>query len=178
MIETKLNLEVKKSENLSTHELAEITALCTRAFNQDFRPYMDQLHDAMHITGCLNGQLVSHACRVTRWLQAGDSPLLKTAYIEAVATEEKFRNRGFASAVMTRLAEEVSDYELAALGTGSPGFYSRLGWKRWQGPLFIRMDNGLKATPGEIVMVLSLPKSPPLDLFSRLSAEWREGEVW
>ena len=36
----------------------------------------------------------------------------------------------------------------------------------------------LLPTPEEQVMVLRLPKTPPLDLELPLSAEWREGEVW
>jgi len=98
--------------------------------------------------------------------------------VEAVATDERYRSRGFASAIMERLAKEISQFDLGALCTGSPDFYARLGWQLWQGPLFIRTREGLIPTPNEKVMVLFLPNTPVLNLEAPLSAEWREGELW
>ncbi len=57
-------------------------------------------------------------------------------------------------------------------------YYERLGWELWCGPLAIRTERGLVATPGEEVMILRLSKTPALDLDHRLTAEWRQGEVW
>jgi hypothetical protein len=56
--------------------------------------------------------------------------------------------------------------------------YARLGWEFWRGPLFIRRAGRLIPTPDEEVMILRLPKTPPLDLEAPLSVEWREGELW
>jgi aminoglycoside 2'-N-acetyltransferase I len=47
----------------------------------------------------------------------------------------------------------------------------------WRGPLFIRSAAALTATPQDRVMVLRLPKTPPLDLEAALSAEWRAGDL-
>ena len=69
----------------------------------------------------------------------------------------------------------------ACLFASSPSFavtYARLGWEFWRGPLFIRRADRLIPTPDEDVMILRLPKTPPLDLEAPLSAEWREGELW
>jgi aminoglycoside 2'-N-acetyltransferase I len=99
--------------------------------------------------------------------------------VEAVATDERYRKKGYASAVMKRLAEEIRDYDIGALSTGSCSLYARLGWQLWRGPLFIRTADGMIATPEEKgVMVLVLPKTLALDLDTPLSAEWREGELW
>jgi len=111
-------------------------------------------------------------------MSTGTLPLLQTAFVEAVATEKKYRDKGFASAVMKKLAEEISQFDLGALCTGSPELYARLGWKIWKGPLFIRTQLGLIPTPNELVLILLLPNTPPLDLEAPLSAEWREGELW
>jgi aminoglycoside 2'-N-acetyltransferase I len=86
--------------------------------------------------------------------------------------------RGYASAVMKRLARAIADYDLGALDPAEPELYARLGWVFWRGPLFIRMDGELLPTPDERVMILRLPKTPPLDLDAPLSAEWRPGELW
>jgi hypothetical protein len=47
--------------------------------------------------------LVNHAFSVTRWLQCGTLPPLRTAYVEAVATVDAYRRRGSAAAVMRKL---------------------------------------------------------------------------
>jgi aminoglycoside 2'-N-acetyltransferase I len=137
--------------------------------------------DTIHVLGRVNGKLVSHALWVTRWLQNKDYPLWRTAFVEVVATDENYRRRGYASAVMRRLAEEIQDYDIGGLCTGhSVHLYAAVGWQLWRGPLFIRMPDGsLLPTPEEKgVMVLPLPKTPPLGLDSPLSAEWRQGELW
>jgi aminoglycoside 2'-N-acetyltransferase I len=80
---------------------------------------------------------------------------------------------------MRKVAHEIKDYDIAALSTGSYGFYARLGWQLWRGPLFIRKEKELIPTPREQgVMVLALPKTPPFDLDAPLSIESREIEPW
>jgi len=173
------SLQVIKGENLSGREYSEILTLCSGAYRRDYRPFMKTFHNTIHVLGCINGQLVSHALWITRWLQYTTLHPWRTAYVEAVATEERYRKKGYASAVMSRLAGEIKDYDIGGLSTGSCSLYARLGWQLWRGPLFIRTSDGVIATPEEKgVMVLVLSKTPPLDLDTPLSAEWREGELW
>ena len=178
MDETDLDLRVIDSKDLPAEALEVIVDMCSRAFGQNYQPFMDTFVDATHVIGYLNGEIVSHALWVERWLQIEDTPFLQTAYVEAVVTEESHRGKGFASAVMKRLAEEIQDYELGALCTGFPEFYLHLGWQIWEGPLFIRTQEGMTSSHGETVMILQLPNSPELDINASLSAEWREGELW
>jgi aminoglycoside 2'-N-acetyltransferase I len=178
MSEADLCIEVKDGQELSDEEREDIVALCSRAFGASYQPYMDSFSGPTHILGFLHGELVSHALWVERLLQVEDDPPLRTAYVEAVATEEKYRHRGFASAIMKRLTEEVADYELAGLCTGFPEFYQHLGWQIWEGPLFIRTQEDMIHVPADVVMVFSLPNSPALDINAPLSAEWREGDPW
>jgi aminoglycoside 2'-N-acetyltransferase I len=170
--------QVKKQKDLSGRELSEIVALCTQAFQRDYAPYLKSFEGSTHIFSRYRGRLVCHALWVTRWLQYADLPVFRTAYVEGMATEISFRYQGFASSVMRRLAEEIKDFDLCALSTSSMGFYSRLGWQQWQGPLFVRTPDGIKLVPNEVAMILVLPNTPPLDLASPLSVEWREGEIW
>jgi aminoglycoside 2'-N-acetyltransferase I len=176
-----LSLEVKKTRDLSGTEQAEVLALCDAAYKQDYVTFMKTFPNSTHVLGRIKGKLVSHALWVTRWLQNGDTEPWRTAYVEAVATDEHYRRRGYVSAVMRCLGEEIQDYDIGGLCTGrSVHLYAATGWQLWRGPLFIRMrDGSLLPTPDEHgVMVLPLPKTPPLDLDSPLSAEWREGELW
>jgi aminoglycoside 2'-N-acetyltransferase I len=170
---------------LTPEERTEILDLCSLAYGEDYEPFYRTFQGPVHVLGRMHGELVTHALWITRWLEVGESErypeglgLLRTAYVEAVATHPTHRHAGFATTVMQRLAREIQGYDLGALSPGAPELYTRLGWEPWQGPLHVRADGELQPTPDEQIMVLRLPGTPPLDLDAALSCEWREGEIW
>jgi aminoglycoside 2'-N-acetyltransferase I len=173
-----LKVEVVHAGQLAPEHMTEIHALCNRAYDANLEPLFQTFTDATHVIGWWGPTIVSHAMWVTRWLQPGGQPPLRTAYVEMVATEPQFQGRGFASAVMRRLASAIDDYELGGLSPAEPMLYTKLEWVFWQGPLSIRIKDGLISTPEGQVMILQLPKTPSLDLALPLSAEWRDGELW
>jgi aminoglycoside 2'-N-acetyltransferase I len=173
-----LKLEILHAGQLTSDQLAEIHALCNRAYDADLEPLFRTFADATHVLGWWDAAIVSHAMWVTRWLQPGNRPALRTAYVEMVATEPQFQGRGFASVVMRRLASAIADFEMAGLSPAEPTLYTKLGWVFWQGPLFIRTQDDLISTPDGSVMILRLLRTPALDLTLPLSAEWREGDLW
>jgi aminoglycoside 2'-N-acetyltransferase I len=173
-----LKLEVLHADQLAPEHLEEIHALCNRAYDTDLEPLFRTFTDTTHVIGWSGPAIVSHAMWVTRWLQPSNQPLLRTAYVEMVATEPEFQRRGFATVVMRRLASAINDFEVGGLSPAEPMLYTKLGWVFWQGPLFIRTKDGLISTPEGSIMILQLPRTPPLDLTLPLSAEWREGELW
>jgi aminoglycoside 2'-N-acetyltransferase I len=171
-------IELKEGAALTKTEWAAIIALCDLAFAEDFSRYFAPFARSWHVLVRQGGALVSHACWVERWLQPAGLPLLRTAYIEAVATHPAWQRRGYGTLAMTRLAEEIVGYDLGALSPAAAKFYERLGWEGWRGPTAIRTDAGLLPTPDEEIMILRLLQTPPLDPDAAISAEWREGEVW
>jgi aminoglycoside 2'-N-acetyltransferase I len=174
-----LTLQIISINDLTAASLAEIITLCSQAYEEDFTPLIDSFENAVHILACLDDQLVSHALWITRWLQVSEGPLLRTAYVEAVATQEQLRNQGFATAVMARLADEIADFDLGGLSPAETTLYARLGWEYWRGALFHRKDGQLFPDPAdEELMILRLPNTPDLNLAKPISVEWREGEVW
>jgi aminoglycoside 2'-N-acetyltransferase I len=174
-----LLIEIVTSRSISQSTLLEICELCTEAYEEDFSGAFDALGPGVHVIGRSEGRVVSHAMWVDRALQPGRHAPLRTAYVEAVATKRQCQGRGFASQVLTRVAQEIGSYELGALSPSDDRFYARLGWELWRGPLFIRTDVGLDTTPDESVMILRLANTPgDLDLNDPLSAEWRPGELW
>jgi aminoglycoside 2'-N-acetyltransferase I len=173
------NIQAVPGKLISETLKKEITSLCNRAYEEDMEPLLETFVDATHILGYFDGGLVSHALWVTRYLQAGTEPIMRTAYVEAVATDSNYRRRGFAASVMRYLIGKIQDYDLAALSPFNVEYYGRLGWELWQGPLFVRTNDTLLPSPDdEEVMIFRLPKTPTLDLKASLSAEWREGELW
>lgn len=169
---------VHPAADLDPVDRAAILALCSAAYEEDFAPYLDLLPGAVHVTLREAGVIVSHAAWVTRWLQPEGLPLLRTAYIEAVATLPARQGRGHATAILAALPPLLGDFDLGALSPSEPAFYARLGWTSWRGPLSVRTGRGREATPDEAVMILRLPRTPSLDLGAGLSVEFRPGEVW
>ena len=175
MMKIEFNLVVKKNHDLSPEELENVITLCSNAFNEDFRPYMKDFAGGIHILGCYENRLVSQVLWLNRWVRIENTPLLRTAFLDALAVDEKFRKRGIASSMMTRLVEEITDYDIAVLTTDSIDFYKRIGWQAWQGPVsFQRVDGRITPLNNQTFMVLSLPKTPALDVNLPLTVEWHE----
>lgn len=173
-----MNIKVLNESEIDHSTMATIINLCNQAYEEELEPIFNTFNETTHVVGYLESSLVSHALWVTRWLQVGDGPYLRTAYVEMVATDPRYQGQGYASQIMKVLAESIVEYDLGALSPAEIGLYEKIGWILWQGPLFIRLAGRLLTTPEERVMILPLPKTPVLDLRAPLSAEWREGELW
>lgn len=174
-------ISVVRTEDLSVDIRAMVVQVCVAAFgSDDFRQMFAHIPSGgRHFLAWRDERVVCHAVVTTRWLQPEGFPALKTAYVDAVATLPACQGQGVGSAVMRRLAQNVSDYDIAGLKTASPGFYARLGWESWRGPLAGRRSDGLVPTPKQQgVMMLRLPQTPLLSLDSALSIECQPGRIW
>src|SRR5579872_3300794 len=153
-----LRLAVVTLADLTTRQKEEIVALCSRAFaEEDFGTLFELVSGSTHILAWLERRLVGHALFGERRLQPEGLPELRTAYVDAVATDPELQGRGIGSAVMERLAASIRDFEFGGLSTERPSFYARLGWERWPGPLAVRGPDGIVETPDDIVMILRTP---------------------
>ena len=163
---------------LTSVQTDQIIELCSEVFSLDYAFYMNLDLPRVHVLGYVGERLVAHALWLTRRLQVGAGPWLDAAYVEGVATHADFRRQGYGSSVMRRLQDEISGFDLGALSPSEPSWYERLGWERWQGPLFIVKDGAAEATADECVMVYRTPKTGDLDLTASLTGEWRTFELW
>ncbi|MYC30283.1 MAG: GNAT family N-acetyltransferase [Chloroflexi bacterium] len=187
MIDT-LRIEVKDSQEMAPAEKREIHLFCEEAYGEDLSRLFAVYHPGFHVLARLDDKLISHAMVVTRWLQAGNGPLLRTGYVEMMATAREWRGKGVGRSLMRVLTRAIllDGYELAALCPAETRLYEHLGWEYWRGPLFVRQPRPsateparLIATPEERIMIMRLPASPALDLDVDLSVEWRPGgELW
>jgi hypothetical protein len=166
------------SSDLSIPVAAQLRALCDAAYQENLGPYFHAIGPGEHLLRWLDGELASHLMWVTRWLQPGDGPPLKTAYVELVATAPWLQRQGHATALLRHFPSQVLEFDLAALSPATERLYARLGWQFWRGPLMARSTEGVVPTPEEQVMILTLPRTPHLNLDAPLSVEWRPGEVW
>jgi len=155
-----------------------VQKLCDAAYATNTAPFFESLGPGEHLLGWRDGTLVSHLMWVPRWLQPRGQRMLRTAYVEMVATAPDQQRQGHASELLTYFVSQVPDFDVGALCPATEGLYARLGWLFWRGPLFARQDNHLVPTPKERVMILPLQPTPVLDLSLPLSIEWRPGEVW
>jgi aminoglycoside 2'-N-acetyltransferase I len=170
-----------RTEDLDATTRAAIIRVCIEAHQEDdFLHLFDYIPSGgRHFLAYRQTELVSHALVTTRWLQPEGQPVLKTAYVDAVATAPAHQGRGYGSAVMRQLAAGISDYRIACLETDRPSFYARLSWEIWRGPLAGRSEQGLIPTPEQTrIMILRLPQTPMLDLDRGLTIECQKGRVW
>jgi len=177
-----IDVTVHRTEDLDAGQRRRISDVCNHAndteeFDDLFRIYIPS--GGRHIVGTIDGVVVSHAVVTTRWVQPAGCEPLRTAFVDAVATDPAAQHRGAATTVIARLNQVIDDYEIGCLQTDIPGFYARIGWERWRGPLAGRRDAELVPTPDQHgVMVLPLPSGPPLDLDQLLSIEAQPNRFW
>ncbi len=180
-----LHLRSLPTAELSADDVEAIRSLLWSAFanDEDGAFSEDDWQHALggrHVIAEREGSIVAHASVVERRLEVAGRPL-RTGYVEAVATRPDHQGQGIGTAVMRAIDSHIADaFELGALGTGSHGFYHRLGWQTWRGPSFVRAPDGLERTPDEdgYILVLLTPSSPTLALTDPISCEWRPGDVW
>ena len=138
--------------------------------------------DGLHTFAYDGDELVSHAVRTIRAAQPEGHPVLRTAYVDAVSTAPSVQGRGFGSHVLRELARLADDdgFEIGCLETDRQGFYARLGWEEWRGPLAGREPDGsLVPTPDQTgIMILRLARTPELDLESLLTIERQPRRFW
>jgi aminoglycoside 2'-N-acetyltransferase I len=175
-------IEIYKTEALSPELRNAVVDLCIAAHQEeDFKNLFTYVPSGgLHFLAFQDETLVSHAMVTTRWLQPEGLDLLKTAYVDAVSTLPPQQGLGHGSAVMRRLAETIDEtYRIACLETDRIGFYERLGWQTWRGPLAGRGEAGLVPTPDQAgIMVLRLSRTPALDFDAMLTIECQEGRIW
>jgi aminoglycoside 2'-N-acetyltransferase I len=169
-----------RTQELNADTRASIIHVCRTAHQED-----DFIHlfsyipsGGIHMLAYREQELVSHAVVTTRWLQPEGLPLLRTAYVDAVATLPVYQGQGVGSAVMRHLASVISEYEIACLEADRVSFYAQLGWEAWRGPLAGRRATELLPTPDQKgIMILRLARTPALDLDSLLVIEYA-GRIW
>ena len=158
-----------------------IVDVCVDAFKEtEFLNLFSYLRpDHLHVMAYQSTALVGHAVVSTRWMQPEGQPILRTAYIDAVAVVTAEQKKGIGKAVMQQVASVITDYQIAGLQTDVPAFYESVGWELWCGALAGRGTNGLIPTPDQKgVMILRLPKTPPLNLDGLLTIEDQITRIW
>jgi aminoglycoside 2'-N-acetyltransferase I len=169
-----------RTEELSADTRAAIIHVCRTAFQEDdfLRLFSYIPSGGTHVLAYHEQELVGHAVATTRWLQPEGLPLLRTAYIDAVATLSAYQGQGIGSRVMRHLATVIAEYEIACLETDRMSFYGRVGWEAWRGPLAGRKADELVPTLEQKgIMILRLERTPPLDVDGLLIINY-DGRMW
>jgi len=170
-----------ETDRASDTVLAEVRGLLDAAFDGEFSDDdWDHAVGGCHIVAIENDSVIAHAAVVPRTLEIGEIPV-HTGYVEAVATDARYRRQAIGASIMEEAARHIRNgYELGALSTGLTDFYARLGWELWRGPTFVRDRCRLVRTEEEDggVMVLRFGRHEHLDLSERISCEVRSGDDW
>jgi predicted N-acetyltransferase YhbS len=175
------HLTVVPTAELAESAKREIVDLCTRAFEEDFGDLFELVAFAVspvHVQARIGGNLVGHAMWSERTIFLADGTTVAAAYLDAVAIDPAYQNRGLGSVVIKRLMAEVHGFALGCLSTNRPNFYARLGWELWTGPKAVSSENWIQPTPEETVMIHRTANSPAINPGSLLVVESRPGDSW
>ncbi len=160
----------------------QMRAMLDEAYEGDFADEdWEHACGGMHFWIEQDGEIAAHAAVVIRTIEFGEQRL-RAGYVEAVATREQDRGKGYGTAVMRAAGEWIEqNCEAGVLSTGEAPFYARLGWEMWQGPTWMRREDGsLERTEDDDggIMVLRTGRSPAWNVQERIVAEERSGDVW
>lgn len=175
-------VRVIDTADLAPDVLESLRDLCDEAFGERFDDN-DWQHalGGRHVVATSGREVMAHASVVSRELWV-DGVLHQALYVEAVATDPSLQGQGIGTHVMESVTELIeADGVLAALSTGSPAFYERLGWERWRGPTYVRRGDDLVRTPDEDDSVMVLRRGADLqriDLAAPLACRDRSGDAW
>ena len=182
---TAARIRTAMSDQLTPERLDELTRLCEAAFGEPFADNWDRVGPGVHVMAELEGTVVAHAMVVDRRIYVGDEMdvALDVGYVEHVATLPELHGDGHGTTVMREVNRIIrEEYGLGGLGTGSIGFYERLGWEVWRGPTSVRMPDGERVrSPRDDghVMILRTPRTPAtLALDVPIAVDWRAEDPW
>src|SRR2546427_10128652 len=100
-----------RTEELNEETRASIIHVCRTAHQEDDFTHLFSYipSGGIHVLAYLEQEVVSHAVATTRWLQPEGLPLLRTPYVDAVATRPAYQGQRIASTLMRHLATVISE---------------------------------------------------------------------
>jgi aminoglycoside 2'-N-acetyltransferase I len=163
----------------TAHLLAAARRLMDDAFDDFSDDDWDHALGGTHAIVVDGDDVVAHASVVARTLTIGGNDL-HAGYVEAVATHPAQQRTGLATTAMRVIGDVIeSTFEIGALSTGANGFYERLGWVRWQGPTWVRNDDGsLERTEDEDDGIMVLVARRPVTPTDPIVCNARHGPSW
>jgi aminoglycoside 2'-N-acetyltransferase I len=171
----------KTTDELTPTEATNLRGLLDDAFEGRYTDaFWNQALGGSHFFVVEDGVPLSHASVVWRTLIAGKRSV-DTGYVESVGTRNGYRHRGLAGLIMASAQSHIAErYEMGALHSVLPTFYEHLGWEKWRGPTYVRIDGASTRTPedDECIHVWRGAESGELDLDDPISCDWRPGFVW
>ncbi len=170
------------SDQIHAATRTKLRAMWDRAYDGRFSADdVDHAYGGVHVLGCDNGEVISHASAVARLIRFGDAPWRTIGYVEAVAVDPDRQGEGVGRRTMVRLQSEISSrWPVAMLSTGkATGFYESLGWERWRGPSYTQTASSLvvDAEHGGL-MILRLDPAVVPDLSVAVTCKDRPGDAW
>jgi aminoglycoside 2'-N-acetyltransferase I len=173
-----------QTDELSPDETNAIRELLRAAFAGDGDGFSED--DWAHTTGGTHivvdegAEILAHAAVVERPLIV-DGHALRTGYVEGVATVPARQGHGLGTLVMREVGLVIDEmFEFGALSTARPGFYERLGWRRWTGPTSVATATGIVPTPDDDggILYLATPLTPAVDRDGPIICDPRHGDPW
>ncbi len=174
-------VEQFETSEASPDFLSELRNLLDAAFGDSFsNDDWDHGLGGRHFALLQEAHLVAYCTVVPRTIYVEEKPY-SCGYLENVASAPDKRHRGLASAVVREANAYISaSFEMGGLSTSKHDFYSKLGWKVWLGPTFVKSGNTWRSSEGENggIMIFETGPMSNLNLHHKIACEERPGDDW
>lgn len=166
--------------DLNAHIEVSLRELMANAFEDDFSDDdWNNTYGGMRFFGHLEDRLIAHGAVVPRKMHI-DGKSVDVGYVEAIAVEPKHWRNGYGSLLLTEITSFCkSEFPLSMLSTDEKDFYSKSGWRAFQGMSYVLQDGKEVRTEDEDDgLMFILGNEPGLKEPCRAVCNSRSGDAW
>jgi len=166
--------------DLNTHIEVSLRELMAKAFEDDFSDDdWKNTYGGLRFFGHLEDRLIAHGAVVPRKMHI-DGESVDVGYVEAIAVEPKHWRKGYGSLLLADITSFCkSEFSLSMLSTDETDFYSKSGWRVFQGISYVLQDGKEFRTEDEDDgLMFMLGDEPGLKEPRKAVCNSRSGDAW
>lgn len=166
--------------DLNAHIVSSLRELMAKAFEDDFSDDdWKNTFGGMRFFGYLEDRLIAHGAVVPRKMHI-DGENVDVGYVEAIAVEPKHWRKGYGSLLLADITSFCkSEFSLSMLSTDETDFYSKSGWRVFQGMSYVLQDGKEFRTEDEDDgLMFILGDEPGLKEPHKAVCNSRSGDAW
>ena len=172
--------EVKRLDEIDLEIESRLVKMLDAAFEGDFSDE-DWKHTfgGYRFLGLLEGELIAHGAIVPRKIFF-DSQHLTVGYVEGVAVDPRYWRNGYGSSLMAAITKVCREnFEISMLSTDEKAFYTKHGWRDFQGESFVLVQGTeVRSEEEDEGLMYLLGNSTSVKRPRKVVCESRDGDSW
>ena len=172
--------EVKRLDEIDLEIESRLVKMLDAAFEGDFSAEdWEHTFGGYRFLGFLEAELIAHGAIVPRKIYV-DSQHLTVGYVEGVAVDPRYWRNGYGSSLMAAITKVCREnFEVSMLSTDEKAFYTKHGWRDFQGESFVLVQGTEVRSEEEDEGLMYLLGNSTSDKGPRkVVCESRDGDSW